>query len=683
MQFVYRFISSGLAVAMLMAVGASAQEPAARKAENFRLIDHRGDSHELYRQNDVAAVAIYIQGNGCPIVRQSFPRLEEIKETYEKKNVRFFMLNANIHDTRDDVRAEISEFKVGMPVLMDTTQLVARSLGCDRTAEVIVISTKDWSIQYRGPVDDRFDYGARKPQATEEYLVEALDAVLEGKALETPVREPKGCKINLLPLPEVNYTEHIAPILKQNCVTCHRKGDVGPFALNGYKRAQGWSEMMREVILTDRMPPWHADPEVQRFKNDRSLSDDEKIALVAWAESGAPRGEGDDPLENLPPRESAWKLGEPDAVVQIPEPYDIPAEGVLEYHVVTVPGGFDKDVWVRAIDVIPSAPEAVHHALIFIQYPENMKQYEPDANGGADGFFAGFVPGAGPEILPEGTGKFVPAGSSFMFQIHYVTTGKPLTDNTRMGFYLHDTPPAERIETVAASNGGFEIPPGRREYPVKAETRIGPDFKLWAFSPHMHYRGLHMKYTAHLPDRSRVELCSVPNYNFEWQTGYHLEEPMTFPRGTRIVVDGAFDNSATNPYNPDPTATVRFGDQTEDEMFIGYMWVSAPPEVFTQMADRRSGSEEEQRRQFREENAALFEMAPMTEQDLIGTKWSGGEFKLGFEANGKFLVNNLIPGTWSIEDGMVKIDVVGDKFELEIIGNALVSDGRFALERLE
>ncbi|MBI1320125.1 MAG: redoxin domain-containing protein [Candidatus Hydrogenedens sp.] len=682
MQFVFRPLV--LSIVVLTAMAAVAQDsPAAQKVENFRLLDHRGDSHELYRNSDADAVVLYVQGNGCPIVRQSFPRLEEIKDTYQKKNVRFFMLNANVYDTRDEIKTEISDYKVGMPVLMDTTQLVARSLGCDRTAEAIVINPKDWTIFYRGPVDDRFDYGARKPEATEDYLVEALDALLAGKTIETSSRVPKGCKINLFPFPEVNYTEHIAPILEKNCATCHRKGDVGPFAMNGYNKVKGWSSMIREVIMTDRMPPWSSDNEVQKFANDRSLTDEQKIALAAWAQEGTPRGEGDDPLENLPERESAWSMGEPDAVISIPEPYDLPAEGVLEYHVVTVPTNFTEDKWVHAIEVVPTEREAVHHALIFIQYPEALKKYEPDADGGADGYFGGFVPGAGPEVLPEGTGKFIPAGSSFQFQIHYVTTGKPLTDHTQMGLYFLDEPPAERMETVAASNGKFEIPPHKRNYRVKADTYIGSDFKLWGFAPHMHYRGASMKYTANLPDKSRVELCSVPNYQFDWQTGYLLPEPMTFPRGTRIVVDGTFDNSAANPYNPDPDQTVRFGDQTFDEMFIGYMWVSAPPEVYTEMADNRTGHVEGQKQRFREENAELFEMEPMTEQDLIGTTWSGGDFKLGFRAEGKFVVNDLIPGKWRMENNKVYIEVVGDKFELDVVGNALVSDMRYKLDRLE
>ena len=681
-------VSFSLVLAMACALTAGAAvDPTAKpvKAENFRLMDQRGESHELYRYANEKAVVLYVQGNGCPIARQSYPELRRVSRAYRDKDVVFFMLNANSHDMRADVEAEMREFRVNLPVLLDPTQVVARSLGLERTCEVLVLRPSDWSIAYRGPVDDRFDYGAQKPEATQQYLRDALDKLLAGAPVDTPQHETKGCKINLFDVPAVTYNE-VAPILEQKCTTCHREGAVGPFAMQGFTKVSGWADMIREVVMTDQMPPWHADPEVGKFKNDHSLTQKEKETLVAWVESGAPRGDEAvaDPLADLPPAPPGkWKLGTPDVIVSMPEPHEIPAEGVLNYVMVEVPGKFEQDTWIRGIEVAPGAIEAVHHALIFIKYPEAMKQYEPDADGGAGGFFGGFVPGMDPFFFPEGTAKFVPAGASFLFQMHYVTNGKPHQDQTEMGLYVADAAPAEQLETIAVSYGDFEIPPFVREHAVLEDTYLPEGMKLWSFAPHMHYRGARMRYTALTTDSDPVVLCSVPNYKFDWQRAYQLAEPFVIPADTRIQADGAFDNSVTNPYNPDPSKTVAFGEQTYDEMFVAYMDVSAPQEVFRNMADREGAWEERKRKQFLEEHADYLKEEPFTREELEGTYWSGGDWKFRFNKDNVLLVNGLIKGKWVIENNKVVIDVVGSHFELDIMGKHLVSHGHYEIERLE
>jgi hypothetical protein len=654
------------------------------KAENFRLLDHRGESHELYRYRDHKAVVLYVQGNGCPIARQSYPEIKRIRRAYKDKGVAFFLLNANPQDTREEVDEELRDFRVNISTLMDSTQTVARSLGLERTCEALVLRPSDWAIVYRGPVDDRFDYGAQKPEATQQYLRTALDQLLAGEPVTVEQHATKGCKINVLDPPKVDYLD-VAPILEQKCVPCHRDGGAGPFAMKSFDKVNGWASMIRETIMTGTMPPWHADPHVGEFKNDRGLRDDEKSKLIAWVEAGAPRGdESSDPLAalELPPL-GMWKLGEPDLVLSMPEPYKIPAEGVLEYAMITVPTNLEQDVWVRGIEVIPGATEAVHHVLIFIQYPEHLKQYEPDADGGAGGFFGGFVPGAEPFFFPEGTGKYIPAGASFLFQMHYVTTGKPHEDITRMGLYLHKEPPAEQLETIGISYGDFAIKPGERVHRVSEDGYFSHDMKLWAFAPHMHYRGARMSYTAIQPDGNRIKLCSVPDYRFDWQTVYQLKEPFPISRGTRILVEGAFDNSATNPYNPDPTQTVHFGDQTYDEMFIGYMDISARPEVFHQIAEAKNTGREQRLERFKQQHPEYLREAPYTAEELEGSYWQGGDWKFRFNPEGVILVNGIIKGQWKIENNRVVIDVVGSHFELDIVGKHLVSHGNYEIQRLE
>lgn len=685
-----KWIRGGVVALAAMAIlgGAWAEVPAItkpKKAENFRLLDQRGESHELYRYADQKAVVLYVQGNGCPIARQSYPELRRIARAYKEKGVTFFLLNANTHDTRSDVHQELREFRVNLPALLDPTQVVARSLGLERTCEALVLRPSDWSIVYRGPVDDRFDYGAKKEVATNQYLRDALDKLLAGTDVDTPQHEPKGCKINIIDAPKVTYND-VAPILEQKCATCHREGDAAPFAMQGYGKVKGWAEMIREVVMTGQMPPWHADPEIGHFKNDQSLTQEEKEKLFAWVEAGAPRGDEavEDKLASLPPAPaSKWKLGTPDVIISMPEPYDVPAEGVLNYVMVDVPGNFKEDTWVRGIEVAPGAPEVVHHALIFIKYPEDMKQYEPDSDGGAGGFFGGFVPGMDRFFYPEGTAKFVPAGASFEFQMHYTTNGRAQQDQTQMGLYLAKEPPAEQLETVAISYGDFKIPPFVREHAVMEDSYLAPGMKIWAFVPHMHYRGARMRYAALTSDSDPVTLCSVPDYRFDWQRAYQLAEPYVVPEDTRIQADGAFDNSVTNPYNPDPSQSVEFGEQTYDEMFVAYMDVSAPPEVFKEMADREGAWVERKRKKFLEEHAHYLQEPPLTEEELIGTYWSGGEWKFRFNKDNVLLVNGLIKGKWVIENNKVIIDVVGSHFELDIMGKHLVSHGYYEIERIE
>ncbi len=687
-----RAIPALIALILSVVVHAEDQIPAAKETtqvvENFRLIDHEGKAHELYRQTDAKAVLLYIQGNGCPIVRQSFPGIKALRDAYAPKGVRFLMINGNYHDDRKSVKEEAEEFGVDIPILIDNAQIVVRMLGCERTAEAILVNPKTWEIAYRGAIDDRFDYGIQRARVDNEWLKDALDAYLAGEEIEVKRSETKGCKINFIDPPEeeVSY-EQVAPIIQGKCVKCHRAGDVGPFAYDSYRKAKGWSEMMREVILADRMPPWGADPEVGHFRNDGSLTPDEKKLLVAWAEAGAPRTDenADYLAAHKEVRDSEWLLGEPDLELAMAEAFEVPAEGAIEYQLFDIPTGLKEDTWIRGFEVHPGNARVVHHALVFIQYPEDRKAEEPRVSGGAGGFFGAFVPGARAAFYPEKTAKFIPAGASFLLQVHYVATGKVESDTTRLGLHYYDGMPQQRIITDAAYSANFEIPPNDPEYVVRAEEDYSMPMVLHAVAPHMHYRGKHFAYAAHFPDGHVEQLASIPAYNFDWQFAYTFEEPVLLPPGTRIVCEGAFDNSPANPYNPDPEATVIFGDQTWEEMFIGYVWLSAPVKQFERMAERRKAYHERRARK-RAENPPQIETTgpPLTPESLVGTLWREDQFKFRFLADGEFLVNESIKGTYRIEDGShVIIDVVGQHFELDMIGSGLFFDGEHPIERLE
>jgi hypothetical protein len=450
---------------------------------------------------------------------------------------------------------------------------VAESLGVTRTAEVLLVATDGWRIVYRGPVDDGRHYGTQRP-VHEHYLRDALGALLEGRPVGTAVREAPGCLIHF---PEhgrkegaISYSGEVAPLLARRCLDCHREGGVAPWAMTGFGAVRGWAPMIREVVRTRRMPPWHADPAFGHFSNAIGLSVAEQRTLAHWVEAGAPRGEGPDPLaEKAPPPEPEWALGRPDLVIAVPE-QEIPAAGVVDYRHERVDVPIERDVWVSGADLQPSNPRVMHHGLAWILYPEGR---EPPATEGprfTAGMFAAYVPGREVRALPDGGGYFLPAGSRIRFQLHYTTTGRPERDAPRLGLYLSDTPLRHELKTGAVASFDFAIPPGAADHREVAERTIERDILLYQLSPHMHYRGKSMSIEAHYPGGRSETLLSVPRYEFNWQRRYVLADPLRIPAGTRLVVNASFDNSARNPANPDPTSWVRYGEQTFEEMLFGY-----------------------------------------------------------------------------------------------------------------
>lgn len=638
------------------------------KVENFRLIDHTGRSIELYRSAEAPAVVLYTHGVGCPVVRRSIPELNRLREKYGAEGVVFYMLNANSQDTRADLAEEAEEFGITFPVLKDPTQRIVHALGSTRTAEALVLDPQaDWKVLYRGPVDDRFDYGTQKAEASHHWLEDVLQAKVAGKPVVPHREETKGCLIGYAEEKPLSYSKDVAPILASNCVTCHRKGGIGPFAMTNYKKVKGWSDMIRETLRTKRMPPWHADPAHNSFHNSIDITSDERRILLTWIEQGAKQDEGaSDPLAELALEDlSEWTLGTPDHIVQIPEAQHLPAEGIFEYRYITVPSGLTEDKWMTGVEVLPTAMEVVHHALIFIMYPPQYRHLEPDAKGGLNGFFASYLPSGNLQPFPKGTAQFVPAGSAFVFQMHYNATGKPEVDQTRMGLHFRDGPPEHVFHIKGAAETDFEIPPGASDYATRATYRFREDATVYGLSPHMHYRGSRFSFEARYPDESKETLLSVPWYEFDWQPMYFFDSPVKVVGGTRIVCEGAFDNSTLNPRNPDPTKAVHFGEQTHEEMFIGYVSYSQP---------------------YRAEDFQAAELNPdqwpgfgktLTEEYLTGTTWSlGDRFQLRFEADGKLVIGDRFQGTWRFDGDTVHVETPRRNFELKVLGDALTVRGR-------
>jgi mono/diheme cytochrome c family protein len=369
------------------------------------------------------------------------------------------------------------------------------------------------------------------------------------------------------------YAKEVSRLVQAKCSSCHHPGGIGPFSLLTYRQTKGWGEMIKEVVSQRRMPPWHADPAVGKFKNDRRLTDQEIATIVTWIDGGRPMGNEADLPEPVKYSED-WRIPGPDAVFELPAEQTIAPSGVVPYREIEVPTNFTEDKWLQAIEARASNPKVVHHIIVFVRSPEMQVGERQDFQRLGRGFLVGFAPGVIPTVLQPGYAVKVPKGSSLIFQMHYTPTGKNETDRSQLGIVFAKEPPQHEVVTATTINGDFLIPAGDPNYQVIAESVIPDNAVLYSMTPHMHYRGKSFEYIAHYPDGKSETLLRVPNYDFNWQTSYILETPARLPKGTRIETIAHFDNSANNKANPDPTKPVRWGEQTWEEMMIGWMNIS-------------------------------------------------------------------------------------------------------------
>lgn len=584
MQGIHQFPSGtrGLAwfttllITCLSCLTFSAEAIEHQEVGDFALLDQNGRAHQLRRPYGARAVVLMISGNGCPVVRQNVAKLKQLHSKFPK--VRFWLLAPNTQDDVASIQAEAREFGIDLPILRDESQLVAASLGVKRTGEVIAISTKDWTIFYRGAFDDQSVQGSVKAQVSQPYLENALTAFLKGQPVETATTAAAGCLVHYESNRDgqaVSYAKDVAPILERKCVSCHSNGNIGPFAMSGYAKVRGFSDQIREEILTQRMPPWSADPHYGRFEGDRALSIDEMRTLVRWIDAGTPRGEGSDRLAELAQQQTApeaWPLGRPDYIVTPSHRMEIKATGVMDYVTNIVECPIPADAWLKGAVIRPDNRKVLHHVIVYLEYPEGHARSER----WEDKWLIGWAPGAKPTFYPEGTGKFLPAGCKLRFQLHYTPYGKEATDLTELGLYLHQKAPASEMQMLGPANLEFSIPPHAADAQTMAILNLAKDTTVYELAPHMHKRGSWFRYEALYPDGKYETLLSVPRYNFNWQHGYRFIEPKLLPAGTRILCTGGFDNSKYNPDNPNPASEVHWGDQSFEEMFIGFMAVSEP-----------------------------------------------------------------------------------------------------------
>ncbi len=554
---------------------------------NFALLDLQGRMHELRRAQGKAVVLFFV-ANDCPVVRQNVSKIRDLRERLARKGVEFLLVNASPADDSRAIQKQMMELGVWhLPLLKDEVQGITRKLGVRRTAEVVAISTHDWSVFYRGAIDDQVVEGAGKPQPTERYLETALNQFLDGKPVTLSRTATRGCLLtfeggDVAENTPVSYSREIAPLLQRKCVGCHSPGNIGDGAMVSYRKVKGMSATIEEVVLGHRMPPWDADPHFGSFTNNTSLAVTEAQTLLRWIRQGAPRGEGEDILETTPPPAPAaeWPLGTPDIVLRLPATQKIPATGVLDYRHIEVRAGNTNEGWVGAIWVKPGNRKVVHHVIARVKNGGNKDHL------GEREMYAGWAPGSSQGWFPKGSGKRLPANAVFDLELHYTTNGSEQTDDSEIGLYLVREPVQQRYESVPVVNAQFEIQPGDPDSQVEGMYCFKKAALLHSVTPHMHLRGRWMKFEILYPDGRRETVCSVPRYDFNWQLTYALIKPLRIPAGTWVRLSGGYDNSARNPANPGPDRMIHWGEQSWDEMFLGWYNVTwdLPPEKTTASA---------------------------------------------------------------------------------------------------
>jgi peroxiredoxin/mono/diheme cytochrome c family protein len=526
------------------------------------------------------AVVVALTSTSCPVSKKYLPALARLEQEYGPKGIGFVYLNPIAADRPDDARKLVEDLKLTGPYLHDRDGSLAKALGAASTGDAFVLDATR-TVVYRGAVDDQYGVSYSLDAPRRRFLADALDAVLAGREVTVKATEAPGCVLDLSDVKPaaaapVTYHNRISRIVQRHCQECHRDGGVGPFSLETHADVVAHRGMIRRVVERGTMPPWFAAPppdgEHSKWANDRSLPEADRADLLAWLAGGTPEGDpADAPLPRSFPTE--WAIGTPDLVVQIPRPVRVKAEGTMPYQNVVVETGLTEDRWVRAVEIRPTAPAVVHHVLVFRVDDSAGGLLARVRDGGSDrlGFFAAYVPGNTYQAYPDGFGKKLPKGARLRFQIHYTPNGTATEDQMRIGFVFADRPPRHELKVVGLSNLRISIPPGAADHPESAQLRLPVDAVVTAFMPHMHVRGKSCRYEMTPPGGESVTLLHVPRYDFNWQLRYELAEPLQLSRGTVLRFTARFDNSDRNPANPDPTKTVRWGQQTYDEMLLGYV----------------------------------------------------------------------------------------------------------------
>lgn len=534
---------------------------------DFGLLDQHGKFHQLGRYGAQAAVVLMSFSSEDPASMRAAADLQVLQQNFAEQGVVVWLLNAS--EDADNVRARASELPA-LPILLDGSQTVAKTLDIKVLGEMLILDPGSSSIVFRNV------------NSTDELapaLTEWLAAKRAGRPVryEVPADTPAGAPLTYrfreqFADRQISYQNDIAPLLKARCAFCHVENGLAPWAMNRYLMVLGWSPMMRETVITRRMPPGQIDNAVGNWENTHELSDEEMALLIEWIDQRGPRDGEMDPLAEAMPVAADWPLGPPDLIVDVPE-QAIPATGNVDFLVKRTALSIPEDKWISAVSY-KVGDKSVLHSLLVYAVDKSFDSTDPDALIAAENaeFISVYVPGETDDVFAGNAGFALSANSDLVFKLRYLTSGRETVDRTQIGLYFHDTQPDREIETLALEKSELRIPADVREHTeVVLSQPLAQDMWLTSYSPHAHSRGSTMTLSVIYPDQSEELLINVANFNYNWQLAYRLREPKSIPAGSVFRATTVYDNSAANPFNPDPASAVDQGYRFDSEMFSHFI----------------------------------------------------------------------------------------------------------------
>ena len=549
--------------------------------DDLPLIDLSGAFETLSsRFKDSQGIILAYFGATCPISGKLGPELARLEKEANDHHIRFILICPVKTESKDDIRKFISVHSLKSPVIHDQDGHITATLAATTTTEVFLIDTA-CTLLYRGAVNDQYGLGYSKEKATKTYLRDALAAMKNNRLPDIAATTAPGCALDIpkqavAVRTDITYHQHISRILQTHCVECHHDKGVGPFSLTSYEEVIENASMIRKQVERGAMPPWFAaiQPKDKHspWMNDRSLTSEDKSSLLSWLNSDRPRGDAALAPKPLVFPED-WELGTPDAIIQLPNPVSIKAEGTMPYQFITTKTSFTEDRWVQGYEIQPTDKSVVHHVIVQVHAKGSKTR---DRDEGSQGYWAAYVPGNTHHKWPEGFAKKLPAGATVSFQIHYTPNGKATQDQLKMGLIFAKETPHYIVHTAAVPNQRLKIPAGAANHLEVKTQNVPIDMQVMAYMAHMHVRGKAFKFEVTPPGGKTEVLLDLPNYDFNWQLRYDYAQARLIPQGSQVKITAIYDNSSTNPANPDPTKTVHWGPQTSDEMMIGYIEYFTP-----------------------------------------------------------------------------------------------------------
>jgi hypothetical protein len=531
-------------------------------------------------KSDKALVIINFSAN-CPISNKLGPELARLERDYASKQVAFLFVTSIAGETTPDIMEYVSKYQLKSPVVHDADGALAKILRATTTTEAFVLDAAR-TLVYRGAINDEYGLGYSKDASARTYLRDALDAVLSGESPAVAATTAPGCALDIpdaqatVTKTPLTYHYQISRILQANCVECHHAGGIAPFGLETFNDVIANAGMIRQQVALKTMPPWFAAKQPGEIEspwaNDRSLSKQDRTDLLAWLNSNRPQGDpADEPIARQFP--SKWIIGEPDIILQLPEPVSVKAEGFMQYQYRTIRTSFPEDHWVQAYEIMPTARSVVHHVIVTVH--EKGADAEKSESG-ISGYWAAYVPGDSYRIYPNGYARKLPAGATLKFAIHYTPNGQATQDQLKIGLIFARHPSQYEIHVMGIAQTNLNIPAGDPNHLETAQRLVSEDMNVTGYQAHTHVRGKSFKYELLKADGTTETLLDIPHFDFNWQLQYDYAQPKLIPGGSHIKVTAVYDNSVNNPANPDPTRNVKWGPQTYEEMMIGYIEYYTP-----------------------------------------------------------------------------------------------------------